>query len=469
MILAITCEGTQTQNIGFLLRKNPARPQTFELAFGKAYVFYPEVGDARTTVALLLDIEPLDLARGKEGSTGGGLFDYVNDRPYVSSSFMSTALAKVFGTAMTGRSDRMQDLADAKLDLTATVTMLPCRGDPGLLDRIFAPLGYEVAHESFVADENFPDWGAPDRGDCRYVNLTIRGRVRLSDLLHHLYVLIPVFDRQKHYWVGEEEVEKLLTHGGEWLKTHPERRTIARRYLERSRSLVERALERLDSEDEIPEEAGETTTGEANREKHLSLNSRRLSGVVAAVLECGAASAIDLGCGEGNLLELLLKEPSLRKIAATDVSCAALERAKGRIKYEWMSDAQKEKLSLFQGSLTYRDRRFEGYDAACVVEVVEHMDAARLSAFERVLFEHARPRHVILTTPNREYNENYANLESTSLRHGDHRFEWSRPEFLAWAEAVAGRFGYAVRFSGIGDFDERFGTPTQMGVFSLCA
>ncbi|MCL1985342.1 MAG: 3' terminal RNA ribose 2'-O-methyltransferase Hen1, partial [Betaproteobacteria bacterium] len=256
MLLTISYTGQNTTELGYLLHKNPYRPQVFELGHGKAYVFYPEISDTRTTVALLLDIDPLDLARGKSGAGGDGLFDYVNDRPYVSSSFLSTAIARVFGTAMTGRADNHQALSDSALDFTATVAMLPCRGEYNMLNRVFEPLGYEVHYQTFATDENFPAWG-----ESKYVNLTIRSHVRLRDLLKHLYVLIPVFDRQKHYWVGADEVEKLLRKGDDWLQKHPEKEYIAARYLNRQRSLINMAAVRLASADadaEAPLLAGRT-------------------------------------------------------------------------------------------------------------------------------------------------------------------------------------------------------------------
>ena len=144
MLFTVTYQGNHTQDLGFLLHKHPERAQQFSLSYGKAYVFYPEVSDERTTAALLLDIDPIILARGKLGSKDGGLFDYVNDRPYASSSFMSTAINRVFGTALTGRCDKRQELADTLLDLTATVYELKDGGYNELAQEIFEPLGYEV-------------------------------------------------------------------------------------------------------------------------------------------------------------------------------------------------------------------------------------------------------------------------------------------------------------------------------------
>ena len=466
MLLTITYTGQNTTELGYLLYKNPYRPQAFELNHGKAYVFYPEVSDERTTAALLLDIDPIDLARGKVGASSGGLFDYVNDRPYVSSSFMSTAITKVFGTAMTGRADSRQELSDSKIDLTAAVTMLPCRGEQEKLNSVFELLGYEVSYETFISDENFPDWG-----ESKYVNLTIRGKVRLRDLLKHLYVLIPVFDRQKHYWVGSDEVEKLLRLGEDWLPNHPEKAYITGRYLNRKRSLVNMAFEQLAASDDELAGDGVPDSGvpaEDKPDRKLNLNTKRLGSVIAALKSCGAKRVIDIGCGEGNLLSLLVKEHQFTNITGVDVSHVALKRAGEKLKLDRAGDSMRERVQLFQGSLTYKDSRFSGYDAACVIEVIEHLDISRLASFERVLFEFAKPPVVVLTTPNKEYNANYENLHDGDLRHGDHRFEWTRAEFREWANKTAEKSGYAVQFSEIGELDETNGAPTQMGVFTLC-
>jgi len=463
MLLTITYSGRNTSELGFLLHKNPYRPQSFELNHGSAFVFYPEVSDEKTTAALLLDIDPIDLARGKENSSSSGLFDYVNDRPYVSSSFLSVAISTVFRTAMTGRADEYQALSDSSLDLEATVAMLPCRSDPVMLNRVFEPLGYEISYETFDMDENFPGWGK-----SKYVNLTIKGKVRLRDMLKHIYILIPVFDRQKHYWIGKEETEKLLRNAEDWLIDHPEKGYITSRYLKNMRPLVNMAFARLVSADEEAKElAGEEETPEIT-EKTLNLNAQRLGSVIAALKSCRARSVIDIGCGEGNLLNLLVRERQFEKIAGTDVSVLALERAVKKLKLDEAGDSMKNRITLFQSSLTYKDTRFSGFDAACVIEVIEHLDISRLASFERVLFEYAKPRFVVLTTPNREYNVKYENVGEDGLRHGDHRFEWNREEFHNWAARVAEKFGYTVRFSEIGEADETLGAATQMGVFTLC-
>lgn len=480
MLLTITYRGPQATDLGYLLHKNPSRAQKFELSFGRAYVFYPVAEETECTAALLIDLNPIDLARGKAGSTEGGLFDYINDRPYVASSFMSTALAKVYSTAMGGRCNTRPELAASPLDLEACITMLPCRGDAALVQRIFEPLGYTVSFVRFPLDTTFPEWGESD-----YVNLTIRGNVRLCDLLNHLYVLIPVFDRQKHYWMSKDEVEKLLRHGEGWLNAHPEMLLITRRYFHKKRAFAGRAIERLLDTEEIesavegtPSEGGAAPLGPNSTqsgavvpeigEKRAPLNDRRLDAVVRALRDCGAKSVADLGCGEGRLLLRLMNENQITKLLGLDVSIYALERAKERLRLDETAEYKRDKVTLVQGALTYRDKRLEGFDAVCVVEVMEHMDVDRLPAFERVVFEFSAPRTVIVTTPNEEYNKNYESLGADTLRHHDHRFEWTRAEFQAWAQDVCQRFGYSVSYAEIGEADEAAGAPTQMGVFTRC-
>ena len=462
MLLTITYEGQNTQELGYLLHKHPDRAQQFELSYGKAYVFYPEVSDERTTAALLLDIDPIDLARGKLGSRDGGLFDYVNDRPYAATSFMSTAIARVFGTAMSGRCDKRQELANKPIKLTACLFSLKDNGDTGLAAQLFEPLGYTVTAERTKLDDRFPEWGASP-----YINLTVSGTVKLSELLNHIYVLIPVFDRQKHYYIAEDEIRKLLDHGEGWLAGHPYKEKITHRYFAIKRSYARKAMDILLADEPVTGEDIENVESDTTeKEARTPLNTQRMETVRNAVLASGAASVIDLGCGEGRLTSLLLNEPQIKKVTACDVSVRVLEKAAQCLNLDRMPSYRKNKLTLMQASLTYKDKRFEGFDCACVVEVIEHIEPMRIPAFERAVFEFASPKTVILTTPNKEYNVNYESMQENDLRYGDHRFEWTRAEFRSWTEHICERFGYSCELRGIGDNDEQYGTPTQMGVFT---
>lgn len=462
MLLTITMKGTHTQELGYLLHKNPYRAQCFDLGFGKSYVFYTEVSDSRTTAALLLELNPIDLARGKLGSKDGGLFDYVNDRPYVSSSFMSTAINRVFGTAMNGKCIKRQKLADSTLELDATVYNLPVRGDKDFVKEVFEPLGYNITMRASVLDEQFVQWG-----ESCYIDLTISGKIKLSNLLNHLYVLIPVFDKHKHYYMSEDEIDKLLRHGEGWLNDHPKKNTIIRRYFDMKRSYANKAIARLLEEEAETEQQEEMTESIEPTKKHIPLNTQRMEAVRDAVLESGAVSILDIGCGEGKLTSILLRETQIKRITAADVSVSVLEKAKQKLNYDRMNPFMKDKLTLIQASLMYKDKRFEGFDAACVVEVIEHMDEARIPLFEKVLFATARPKTVILTTPNKEYNNNYTTLENGTLRHKDHRFEWTREQFKKWCEHICRDFGYTVKYMNIGESDEKLGTPTQGAVFTI--
>ena len=461
MLFTITYEGSRTQELGFLLHKHPDRAQQFALSFGRAYVFYPEVSDERTTAALLMDIDPIDLARGKVGSTEGGLFDYVNDRPYAATSFMSNAIVRIFGTAMSGRCEQKPALAETPLHLTATLSSLRDGRDTALAKELFEPLGYTVTAERSLLDERFPEWG-----DSPYITLKISGIVRLCDLLNHIYVLIPVFDLQKHYYSSEDEIRKLLDHGEGWLASHPCKEMIAKRYFKEKKSFARRAIDTLAEQN--PDEITENENNEAAEEQEVRtpLNTMRMEAVRDAVLKSGASTVIDLGCGECRLTSLLLNEPQIKAVTACDVSVRELEKAAQKLHLDRMPTYRKNKLTLMQASLTYVDKRFSGFDCACVIEVIEHIEPMRIPAFERVVFEYAKPRTVILTTPNREYNANYAHMEENALRHGDHRFEWTRAEFAAWTQHICEKFGYVCEISGIGTEDEKTGFPTQMGVFT---
>jgi 3' terminal RNA ribose 2'-O-methyltransferase Hen1 len=457
MLLTITTTHDPATDLGYLLHKHPERTQTFELAFGKAHVFYPEVTAERSTAALLLDIDPVGLVRGHQGS-GFSLGQYVNDRPYVASSFLSVALAQVFASALAGKSKERPELADTPIPLHAVVSVLPSHGGEKLLRRLFEPLGYTLTVQRHPLDTMFPEWG-----ESSYYAVTFEAVCRLKDLLSHLYVLIPVLDDEKHYYVGSDEIDKLLRHGQGWLAVHPERELITKRYLKYQRSLVQDALARLS--EGVPVVPHDQDEQETVVEERIGLHQQRLGTVVAVLKNNGARRVLDLGCGEGKLVKLLLDDPTFTDVIGMDVSPGVLEKAAERLHLDRLPAHKKQRVKLIQGSLMYRDPRLEGYDAAAVVEVIEHLDPPRLAAFERVIFEFARPQMVILTTPNREYNVRFETLPAGKFRHSDHRFEWTRSEFQTWAVSIAERFGYEVRFLPIGSEDIEVGAPTQMGVF----
>ena len=468
MLLSITTTHSPATDLGYLLAKHPDRLQTVSLGFGEAYIAYPEASTERCTASLILDLDPIALVRGRlaAGQKGDGavgpLANYVNDRPYVASSFLSVAIAKVFGSALGGRTTARPDLAAAALPFSATVGPVRVRGGVAVIKRLFDPLGYQVAAEP-VAN---PDGSAPILW-----MLTIAATIRLQALLSHLYVLIPVLDDDKHYWVSPDEIEKLLRHGEGWLAAHPDREFITRRYLRRGPRLAREALERLAALDAEPDGIGmqaDPALLTPLADEPPSLNDLRHQAVLRALRDAGAATVLDLGCGEGKLLRLLLADNRFSKVTGTDVSMQTLGIAHERLDVDRLPERQRERLTLFQSALTYRDRRLAGFDAAAVVEVVEHIDPERLPAFQRSVFSYAHPNTVILTTPNKDWNATIPALGRGKLRHRDHRFEWTRAEFSAWTARIAAEFGYDVTLHGIGDPHPEFGCPTQMAVFQ-CA
>lgn len=517
MYFEITTTHRPATDLGYLLHKNPGRSHVAELPFGRVHMVYLEASDACCRFALILDVDPIALVRGPAGGAGnppsaGPLEPYVNDRPYAASSFLSVAIAQGLRSALGGRCKERPQLAQTPIPLEAMVTPLQVRGDAGLVKKLFEPLGYVVAVEPIPLDPVFSEWGA-----STYVTLRLQATVRLADLLSHLYVLIPVLDLKKHYFLDAAEIDKLIVKGGEWLPNHPAREQIARRYLSRKRSLANEAVERLAALREDAEVAGDGTSdadavvaavggdlegadaegvdraspeasvmagaskdavvdedgiplqpkeaAEIQLEKPIRLHDLRLERVFDVIRESGAKRVLDLGCGSGKLMKRLAKAKQFTEIVGLDVGHRDLEAAARRLRLDTLPERQRERFKLLQGALTYHDMRLAGYDAAAMVEVIEHVDPERLAHVERVVFEKARPGLVVVTTPNREYNIKFEGLAVGKLRHADHRFEWSRAEFAGWTQAVADRFGYRVRIEPLGEVDSDLGPPSQMAVF----
>jgi 3' terminal RNA ribose 2'-O-methyltransferase Hen1 len=363
---------------------------------------------------------------------------------------------------LSGKSRERPELAQTAIPLEASIAALRCSSGEKFLRDLFEPLGYEVSAENHLLDEKFPQWGLSS-----YFTVSLKATKKLSELLNHLYVLIPVLDDQKHYWVGDDEVEKLLRHGKDWLAEHPMHKTIVKRYLLHYRSLADEALSRLTDGGEINADEVERkhATEEAALESRISLNEQRLNTTVATLKALGGKSIIDLGCGEGNLLKILMKEREFERLVGLDVSHRSLDIAERRLALAELPEHQKGRVKLMQGSLIYKDQRMQGFDVATCIEVIEHLDAYRLSTFEKVLFAAARPKAVVLTTPNVEYNSKFESLPVGQFRHKDHRFEWTRLEFKNWAERVAIEHKYSVEYYPVGTVDDTVGPPTQMAVF----
>jgi len=461
MLLTITTTAEPATDLGFLLHKNPDSHFSVDLSFGSVHVVYPEASQDRCTAALIVDVDPIALMHTHRGSPGTDsvLSHYINDRPYSTSSLMSVALIKAFSTAIGGRSKERPELVNHPLPLEVWMPVVSCTQGEELVRNLFEPLGYEMEISPLPIDERFPGWG-----ESSLFDVSLKGEVTLKSLLSHLYVLLPVLDGEKHYWVGQDEVDKLLRQAKEWLGTHPERDLIARRYLRHDRDLIDQAFSRLLDEGFSGSDSQEVSQAIGHRGSGLSRQRRE---AVKDVLRVhGARKVIDLGCGEGRLIRELLSEQEIEYVVGMDVAHKALKRASAHLHLETMTPRERDRVELLHGSVTYRDGRLLGFDAAVVVEVIEHLDPTRLGAFESSIFGYARPKVVIVTTPNSDYNQVFSSLAEGELRNPDHRFEWSREEFGNWCRTVASGHGYSVITSGVGDKDPQFGTPTQMAVFT---
>ncbi len=470
MFLSISTTHFPATDLGWLLHKRPDKVQSFDIAGGRAIVFYPEASDARCTATLLLDVDTVDLVRTLNiPSDRISLQQYVNEKPYTASSFLTTALSKVYSSAMNGTCKDRPELLDVAMPFEVVVSVIRAGSSNGdaQIKRLFEPLGYEIETVPYAFDETFTEWG-----NSPFFTVKLRNTLTVSDLLQQLYVLLGVFDNDKHYSISKQEIDKLMDKGDGWLSTHPQRDFITRRYLRNIGTLTKLAMRQFEEEDA---EKGENTEGslfeEVKPQKSLAkinLHQQRLEAAAEQLKKNGVKTVVDMGCGEGRLIRILLKDGQFDKILGVDVSMRELQKAKQRLDFDEMSPRMRERLDLMQGSVTYRDRRIEGFDGMALVEVIEHLDEDRLSAMSRVVFEFAQPRTVVITTPNGEYNVKYETLLAGDFRHDDHRFEWSRPEFEAWAHKTATHFGYSVDFFPVGDFDETVGAPSQMGVFKKC-
>ena len=473
MFLKITTTHKPATDLGWLLHKRPDKVQTFDIAGGQAHVFYPEATEERCSAVLVTDVDTVELVRTMHTPNDRGMLSqYVNDRPYTASSFMTTAISKIYTSALNGTCKERPELLDVVMPLEATLAVVRVGGSDGeaSLRRMFEPLGYEMDVKRHPLDPKFPNWG-----ESWYYTVSLRNSLTIKELLEHLYILLGVFDNDKHYNISTEEIEKLMSRGGSWLTNHPQREFITRRYLRNIGNLSKMALKRFDAIDEENlVENDENTEGPLSdiivKEKEVTkvnLHQLRLETACEALKKSGVKTVIDLGCGEGKLMKLLLKHTQFEKILGMDVSMRELQKAKRNLNFDELAPRMRDRVDLMQGSVTYRDKRFEGFEGAALVEVIEHLDLDRLAALERVVFEFPKFKTIVVTTPNAEYNVKYETLHEGTFRHTDHRFEWTRAEFENWANGVAEKHKYGVVFHPVGEVDEAVGAPSQMSVFSL--
>jgi 3' terminal RNA ribose 2'-O-methyltransferase Hen1 len=441
MIITIIARGSGCQSLSHLLHKHPGKVYQSELPFGLARVFYPKYGEAECRVVLAVDLDNVEAVRG---GADWALGKYVSDRPYTASSLLCVAISKVFRSAVAGKCLKDPPLVEQELDLEFQLPAVKVSEEMCL--KLFGPLGYRIQVGRGPSEDGGGEWEA---GGCVWLVGRKTGLVR--DLLNHLLVLIPAMDHGKHYWVEEGEVDKLLTQGKGWLEDHPQRDFIVRTCLKKQGKLIRDFDNRIQLRANQNQACGKR-----------DLHSVRLDTVLRKIFEFAPSSVVDLGCGEGKFLTKLLEETNIPKISGMDVSTRAIGALSEKLDRYYCQ--HRGRARLFAGSLVYRDIRIAGFDAAVMIEVIEHIDPERLHAVETAVFGDARPRRVIVTTPNRDYNCLFVGLGG-GLRHGGHRFEWTRGEFEKWAEKISDEYGYTFCIKGIGDEHPEYWTPSQMAIF----
>jgi 3' terminal RNA ribose 2'-O-methyltransferase Hen1 len=450
MYLSIATTYQPATDLGHLLHKHPDRAFKSEGSQSDYYCFFP-VATAEYCKACLV----LNFNSRPESNGHGRPFlpqlqsQYINDRPYVAGSQLSIAIADVFGTAMNGKSKDRQNLADIALPFEIEISAVHCNAGADFIQKIFEPLGYTVEVSNTKLNEKFPAWG-----QAPYFSIKLNTTKRISEILRQIYVLLPVLDNFKHYYIEDAEKEKILRLGEGWLQNHPLVEIITQRSLKNIRSLSNEALEILLGSEPI---TSSSLDGEAKLESPIRLNELRFNKVEEVLITSGVKRVLDFGCGEGRFLEKLIRNPWFSEVIGADVSIASLERATKRLE----RNSSKNKAKLIHSSFTYHDDRLKDIDSMVMLEVIEHIDLTNLDFVEKNIFEFIKPKLLIITTPNADYNTKF---QQPGFRHPDHRFEWTRDEFKVFCEKSI-KYGYTYEISFIGDIEPALGGPTQMGVF----
>ncbi|MGE6488602.1 3' terminal RNA ribose 2'-O-methyltransferase Hen1 [Paenisporosarcina sp. NPDC076898] len=443
MQLSIQASGDNVQAISYLLSKNPNNLYERNHKGHLVRLFYSKFTETELEVTIFVTPDPIELV--KNNSNSYDITHYINDREFAVSSIFCSFIRSALGTALNGQPKEehlmwVNHPFSFNFEFGPVVSSL---SDEKLMN-LFEPIGYEVTINRPEIEYSFP---IKTKSSARY--LSIKGMKTLQEGLRHLFVLIPVIDNYKHYFIDEKEIEKLERYGEGWLDQHPLRDLIYRQALRFKEiySLVENS-----SKDEKKVEPV----------KKVRLNELRYEKIVNTVSQMKPRSVIDFGSGEGKLSVQLGFVEGITEILAVEPSEAASLKALERFN----KVKNKEKFvipELLWGSLFYYDERLKDKDVIILCEVIEHIDETRLPKAMDTLLDDYQPPALIITTPNREYNELYDMEEH--LRHNDHRFEWTRAEFRQWCTERNHSNDYELQFDGIGEEHASHGFPTQMCIF----
>lgn len=447
MFLSISVPGPDATDLGFVLQKHPESVFRSEVSFGRVTGFYPRADADGCEFALVVEVDHVERVRGVSWDAGSA--GYIDPHPYAASSYLATAIPAALRSALNGKPARGPDEAAAARmaglaarDWDLAVRVCPVPASERAVAELFGPVGFEVETKALRS-------GHPMASPM--LDVVLRGKMPVSRALSALYVLLPVTDGKKHYFYTEQEAEKLLSKGEGWLAVHPRREAIVQRYLGRSRQIAAAASERLGNAPKAGEVQPEKVPGPWSGSHAL-----RHEAILRILGERGSRRIVDLGCSEGSLLEMICSMPLVEEAVGVDPSLSDLERAGKRCG---------PKGRVLQGSAIYVDSRLRGFDTVVMCEMIEHVDPSRVELVERAVFGTMRPDTVILTTPNRSFNEAFG-LPPGSFRHQDHRFEWTSTECSGWARRVAAQFGYSVEVTGVGGDHPEHGSISTLCVFT---
>lgn len=446
MQLTIRATGQDAKVISYLLAKNPNN--LYERSVNGHFIrmFYSQFAEEEVEVTFFVTPDPIGLSSNQ--SEIYDITSYINDREFVVSSIFCTFLRTALGTALNGKpKEDYISWVNHSFPLEFSFGPLASNLSNLEIEELFQPLGYEVAIT--YGEVNYRV-NIKKKSTARYI--TLKGLTTLQKGLRQLFVLIPVLDNYKHYYIDEKEIEKIERYGEGWLDTHPQRQFILKQALRFKEvySLVERQSEEKQN---------------TEVEQKVRLNDLRYEKIIQKVNEFkNRDTIVDLGSGEGKLSVKLGFVDGVKEILAVEPSES--ESIKALKRFEKVQEKENFVMpKQIIGSLFYYDERLKNKDIIILCEVIEHIDAYRLPKIMRTILHDYRPKVLLITTPNKEYNEVYQ-LGDGAHRHSDHRFEWTREEFSDWCETQSEASEYNVTFDGIGEEHELYGYPTQMCIFT---
>ncbi|AYV66644.1 MULTISPECIES: methyltransferase domain-containing protein [Niallia] len=448
MQISLKVYGEHARMVSHLIAKNPHNLYERKEKGGLVRIVFTKNEEHEVQILFFVTVDNMELTKNQTNFSS--ITHYINDRESAVSSIFCSVLRKAVGTALNGKpKDEFKEWVNYSFPLEITFGPLSTKLTNHELAELFEPLGYELTIENgkVLLPKSFAK-----KSSAKFI--TLKAKQTIQDCFRHLFVLIPVMDQYKHYYIDEKEVDKLKRYGEGWLSSHPKRNEIIKESLVFS-DLIEksRLIESKPSEEK-----------QAPLTKKKSLNQWRYEKIIETVKKLPHNSRIvDMGAGEGKLTAQLGFISGIEELIAVDPSEREQLKAKKRI--EALVDKPDFLLPTFKwGSLFYYDSELEKKDIFILCEVIEHIDENRLGKVFDTIFTKYKPYHVIVTTPNQDYNAVYDMNEAK--RHSDHRFEWTQQQFEEWTKYWESHANYKVQIDGIGEYIEGYGYPTQMAIFS---